>query len=105
MEFEINREYVGRIVGSGGAAANKLRETLGVSLDFSDDTDEKEADGKTKKKKTVSKCHVKVRFAVTSLHYGTYRVRRLLEGKRMWRRQKSVSLPRWTNWSAFRLSS
>ncbi len=40
--------------------ANKLRETLGVSVDFSDDNEEKEADGKTKKKKPGTKCHVKV---------------------------------------------
>ena len=27
-EFEIEREYVGRIVGAGGASVNKLRDTL-----------------------------------------------------------------------------
>lgn len=49
-EFEIDREYVGRIVGAGGAGVNKLRDTLGVKIDFSDEGEEKEKEGGKKKK-------------------------------------------------------
>jgi polyribonucleotide nucleotidyltransferase len=58
VEFDIDREFVGRIVGSHGASVNRLRDTLGVKIDFSDDGDDfKDA----KKKKTVSaKSHVKI---------------------------------------------
>ncbi|KAH9083451.1 SCP160 protein [Lactarius deliciosus] len=38
--FEVDREYVGRIVGSQGSGVNKLRDLLGVKIDFSDDGDE-----------------------------------------------------------------
>lgn len=38
--FEIDREYVGRIVGSQGSGVNRLREVLGVRIDFSDDGDD-----------------------------------------------------------------
>lgn len=40
---------------------NKLRDQLGVNLDFSDDAEEKDTD-KSKKKKSASKCKVKVRM-------------------------------------------
>ncbi|VDC07722.1 unnamed protein product [Peniophora sp. CBMAI 1063] len=50
VEFEIDREYVARIVGAQGSAVNKLRDTLGVKVDF-DDGD----DGKKKKAKTHTK--------------------------------------------------
>ncbi len=59
--FEIERDYVGRIVGSHGSGVNKLRESLGVKIDFSDDGDETKDTGKKKKgvglksKVTVSK--------------------------------------------------
>ncbi|KAF8325199.1 uncharacterized protein EI90DRAFT_3000061 [Cantharellus anzutake] len=59
LEFDFPREYLGRIVGTGGALANKLREMLGISLDFSDDNEE-ETDSKSKKKKPIAKCHVKI---------------------------------------------
>lgn len=58
-EFEIIRDFVGRIVGSHGAAINKLRETLGVKIDFSDDADDKEKDT-GKKKKAAQKAKVKI---------------------------------------------
>ncbi|KAH9858738.1 hypothetical protein C2E23DRAFT_799907 [Lenzites betulinus] len=51
VEFEIEREYVGRIVGAGGAGVNKLRDTLGVKIDFSDEGEEKEFKESGKKKK------------------------------------------------------
>ncbi|KAJ7595029.1 hypothetical protein C8J56DRAFT_1123796 [Mycena floridula] len=52
VEFEIDKEFVGRIVGSHGSGVNKLRDQLGVKVDVSDDTDEKEKET-SKKKKTV----------------------------------------------------
>lgn len=61
-EFDIEREYVARIVGSGGAGVNRLRDQLGVKLDFNDDSDEKEAG----KKKKAQKTHVKVRLITSS---------------------------------------
>ena len=62
-EFEINRDYVGRIVGSQGSAINKLRDTLGVKVDFTDEADEKEKEGSKKKKPAVQKAKVKVSYA------------------------------------------
>jgi predicted PilT family ATPase len=47
--FEIDREYVGRIVGSQGSGVNRLRDALGVRVDFSDDGDDaKDANKKRK---------------------------------------------------------
>ena len=60
-EFDIDKEYVGRIVGSQGAGVNKLRDQFGVRVDVSDDVDEKEKEG-VKKKKAV---HVKSRVKIT----------------------------------------
>ncbi|KAF5320673.1 hypothetical protein D9619_001993 [Psilocybe cf. subviscida] len=62
IEFDIDREYVGRIVGSQGAGLNKLREQLGVKVDVQDDFDEKKEEV-GKKKKVVA--HVKSRVKVT----------------------------------------
>ncbi|KAI0630344.1 hypothetical protein C8Q77DRAFT_1200897 [Trametes polyzona] len=62
VEFDIEREYVGRIVGAGGAGVNKLRDTLGVKIDFSDEgeeTKEKEG-GKKKKGASHQKSRVKI---------------------------------------------
>jgi polyribonucleotide nucleotidyltransferase len=47
-EFDIERDYVGRVVGAQGSGINRLREALGVKVDVSDEADEKEA-GKRKK--------------------------------------------------------
>ncbi|EPQ57388.1 hypothetical protein GLOTRDRAFT_58711 [Gloeophyllum trabeum ATCC 11539] len=58
-EFEIDREYVGRIVGAGGAGVNRIRDLLGVKVDFNDEADEKEKEGK-KKKAAHSKAKVKI---------------------------------------------
>lgn len=58
-EFDIDKEYVGRIVGAQGAGVNKLRDQLGVKVDVSDDVDEKEIG---KKKKVV---HQKSRVKIT----------------------------------------
>ncbi|KAJ4483213.1 hypothetical protein J3R30DRAFT_3446889 [Lentinula aciculospora] len=59
IEFDIDREYVGRVVGAQGAGIKKLRDQLGVSVDVSDDVDEKEIG---KKKKTV---HHKSKVKIT----------------------------------------
>ncbi|THH31786.1 hypothetical protein EUX98_g2412 [Antrodiella citrinella] len=59
VEFVIDREYVGRIVGARGSGVNKLRDTLGVSIDFQDEAEDK--DEKTsKKKKPVQLVKVKI---------------------------------------------
>ncbi|KAJ7188034.1 hypothetical protein C8R46DRAFT_1053419 [Mycena filopes] len=52
-EFDVEREYVGRIVGAQGAGVNKLRDQLGVRVDVSDEVDEKEKEVSGKKKKAV----------------------------------------------------
>ncbi|TFK54204.1 SCP160 protein [Heliocybe sulcata] len=59
VEFDIDREYVGRIVGSGGAGVNRIRDQLGVKVDFNDEEGEKEKEGK-KKKAAHSKAKVKI---------------------------------------------
>jgi predicted PilT family ATPase len=37
VEFSVDRKHVPHLVGSSGAAINKLRETLGVKVNFDDD--------------------------------------------------------------------
>ncbi|KAF7315462.1 hypothetical protein MIND_00061100 [Mycena indigotica] len=48
IEFDVDREYVGRIVGAQGAGVNKLRDQLGVRVDVLDEVDDKDT-GKKKK--------------------------------------------------------
>lgn len=61
-EFDVDREYVGRIVGAQGSGVNKLRDQLGVKVDVSDDFDDKETVvGKKKKTTAHQKSKVKVR--------------------------------------------
>jgi len=59
VEFEIDREYVGRVVGSQGAGVNRLRESLGVKIDFSDDGDDIRDTGK-KRKGTTQKSKITI---------------------------------------------
>ncbi|KAH7913169.1 hypothetical protein BJ138DRAFT_1171481 [Hygrophoropsis aurantiaca] len=59
-EFDIDREYVGRIVGAQGAGVNKLRDVLGVKVDVSDDNDEKDKEVVKKKKAAHQKSTVKI---------------------------------------------
>lgn len=59
-EFDIDREFVGRIVGTHGAGVNRLREQLGVKVDVSDDIDDKEKEGSRKKKSVHQKSRVKI---------------------------------------------
>lgn len=58
--FDIDREYVGRIVGSQGSGVNRLREVLGVKIDFSDDGDDVK-DANRKRKGSGLKSKVMVR--------------------------------------------
>ncbi|KIJ18943.1 hypothetical protein PAXINDRAFT_166858 [Paxillus involutus ATCC 200175] len=60
-EFDIDRDYVGRVVGAHGVGVNRLREQLGVKVDVSDDIEEKEKES-GKKKKPV---HLKSKFKIT----------------------------------------
>ncbi|KAG2146037.1 uncharacterized protein EDB93DRAFT_1287176 [Suillus bovinus] len=60
IEFDIDREYVGRVVGTQGSGVNKLRDTLGVKVDFSDEADEKEKETGKKKKAVHQKSKVKI---------------------------------------------
>ncbi|KAG0706160.1 hypothetical protein DFH29DRAFT_904030 [Suillus ampliporus] len=60
IEFDIDREYVGRIVGAQGSGVNKLRDLFGVKVDFSDEADEKEKEISKKKKAVHQKSKVKI---------------------------------------------
>ena len=60
MEFEVNRDFVGRLVGSGGATVNKLRDQLNVRIDFSDEADDGWSDKSKKRKGTSQKSKVKI---------------------------------------------
>ncbi|KAF7376317.1 hypothetical protein MSAN_00047200 [Mycena sanguinolenta] len=62
-EFDVDREFVGRIVGAQGAGVNKLRDQLGVKVDVSDEVDEKEKEVTGKKKKTA--VHQKSKVKIT----------------------------------------
>ncbi|OSD06860.1 hypothetical protein PYCCODRAFT_1431051 [Trametes coccinea BRFM310] len=70
VEFEIDREFVGRIVGAGGASVKRLRDTLGVKIDFSDEGEgadkerEKEVVSGGKKKKGGAAAHQKSRVKI-----------------------------------------
>ncbi|KAF8441452.1 hypothetical protein L210DRAFT_1055834 [Boletus edulis BED1] len=59
-EFEIDREYVGRVVGALGAGIHRLRDQLGVRVDVSDEVDEKEKDTAKKKKPVHQKSKIKI---------------------------------------------
>ena len=51
---------MGRVVGSQGSGVNKLREILGVKIDFSDDGDDPKDAGK-KRKGATQKSKITVR--------------------------------------------
>lgn len=59
-EFEIDREYVGRVVGAQGGSVKKLRDQLGVRVDVSDEAEEKEKESAKKKKPVHQKSKIKV---------------------------------------------
>jgi predicted PilT family ATPase len=92
-EFDIEKEYVGRVVGAQGTGINKLRDQLGVKVDVSDDVDEKE--GNKRKKVGHQKSRVKVlpSFEYTSLSMFLLE-NRLLDEKRTSRKLRSESKPK-----------
>lgn len=51
---------MGRVVGSQGSGVNRLRDSLGVKIDFSDDDDDTKDAGK-KKKGSIQKSKITVR--------------------------------------------
>ncbi|EJU04322.1 hypothetical protein DACRYDRAFT_20891 [Dacryopinax primogenitus] len=58
-EFHVNREFIARIVGTGGSSIKKIRDELGVRIDI----DEQEPAGeevKGKKKKAPSTANIKI---------------------------------------------
>ncbi|KAG1716418.1 hypothetical protein ID866_770 [Astraeus odoratus] len=59
-EFEIDREFVGRVVGMQGANISRLREQLNVRVDIFDDVEEKDKDVSKKKKTPVPKTKFKI---------------------------------------------
>lgn len=61
IEFEIPREYVKHLVGASGAAANKLREQLGIKVDFVDDAEFQEGGKRKKATESNQKTLVKVK--------------------------------------------
>lgn len=64
-EFEIDRDYVGHVVGAQGASVKRLRDALGVKVDFQDESDDKEEKTVKKKKATHQKVKVKVHERVS----------------------------------------
>jgi predicted PilT family ATPase len=83
-EFDIDKEYVSRVVGAHGAGINRLRDQLGVKVDVSDDVDERERESNKKRKVVHQKSRVKVLLSSTvfvhaltsKLDYWTKRERR-----------------------------
>ena len=103
-EFDIEREYVGRIVGAQGSGINKLRDQLGVKVDVSDDVDEKEKEVGKKKKALHQKSKVKVRISYCEVLYLLFTViDRLLAVRKMSRRLKGEFKRSWRGWFVFPL--
>ncbi|KIL65972.1 hypothetical protein M378DRAFT_10544 [Amanita muscaria Koide BX008] len=61
IEFEVEKEYIGRVVGAQGVSINRLREQLAVKIDVIDETEDKEKEG-GKRKKVL---HQKSKFRIT----------------------------------------
>ncbi|KAI6135670.1 hypothetical protein EV401DRAFT_2084938 [Pisolithus croceorrhizus] len=59
-EFEIDKEFVGRIVGIQGVNINKLREQFNVRVDVFDEVDDKEKEFSKKKKSATQKAKLKI---------------------------------------------
>lgn len=98
-EFDIDREYVGRIVGAQGVGVNKLRDQLGVKVDVSDEGEEKEKEGGKKKKAVHQRSKVKVSAQTITLTLVVNRqFYRLLDAKRTWRKPSGAYWPRLSVW-------
>lgn len=72
IDFDIDREFVGRIVGAHGTGVNKLRDQLGVKVDLSDDTEEKEKEGSGSKKRKAVHQKSKVTVSGTPTSRSSY---------------------------------
>ncbi|KAF9523997.1 hypothetical protein CPB83DRAFT_820710 [Crepidotus variabilis] len=59
-EFDVEKEYIGRIVGAQGSGINRLRDQLGVKVDITDDVEDKEKESSKKKKVVHAKSCVKI---------------------------------------------
>ncbi|KAI6110629.1 hypothetical protein EDD16DRAFT_1239358 [Pisolithus croceorrhizus] len=59
-EFEIDKEFVGRIVGIQGVNINKLREQFNVRVDVSDEVEDKEKEFSKRKKSATQKAKLKI---------------------------------------------
>ncbi|KZO98979.1 hypothetical protein CALVIDRAFT_535076 [Calocera viscosa TUFC12733] len=58
-EFSVNRDFVARIVGTGGSGIRKIRDELGVRIDI-DDQEQPGDDTKGKKKKAPTTANIKI---------------------------------------------
>lgn len=59
-EFEIDKEFVGRVVGMQGVNINKLREQFSVRVDVFDEVEDKEKELSKKKKSATQKAKLKI---------------------------------------------
>jgi len=59
-EFEIDQEYVGRVVGAGGIQINKIRDSLGVAINFDQEPESAKESSRKKKERAPQKSRVKV---------------------------------------------
>ena len=87
-EFDVEQRFVSHIVGKGGAGVQKLREELGVRIDFdeggaSSSTANKDGDAtvvKGKKAKTgSSQSHVKIQGRKENVEEAKKRIQRQIE--------------------------
>ena len=96
-EFEIGQEFVARIVGAQGAGVNRIRDQLGVRVDFFDDHDDKDKDSSKKKKATPPQHKVKVKVGGANdqiLGVLTHNIHRSLGVRKMRKKPRGVSYPR-----------
>jgi transcription antitermination factor NusA-like protein len=66
-EFEIPREFVKHLVGANGVAAKRLRDLLGIKIDFVDEAEDKDASKKKKASEGTQKTSVKVNMITRPL--------------------------------------
>ncbi|KAL1695551.1 hypothetical protein GGG16DRAFT_86381 [Schizophyllum commune] len=73
-EFDIDREYVARVVGSQGSGINKIRDLLGVKVDVSDEETEKDSAGGKKKRGAHQKAKVTIVGRKENVHEAKKRI-------------------------------
>lgn len=95
VEFDVDKKHVPHLVGSSGAAINKLRETLGVKVNFDD-----EAEGSAKKVSKKAVAHCKVRLPLVGNPSGplTRFIHRLLGARKRSKKPKDVWTLKLKNW-------